>query len=67
MFLQRFPAIMDNQISVDWDTITGIFKGTPFLPITLIDMEILEDWFMHPSMREVAPTLQHSQWVLTMV
>ena len=54
MFLQKFPAIMDNHISVDWDTITGVFERMPFLPITLIDMEILDDWFMHPSIWEVA-------------
>ena len=43
MFLWRFPAVMDNQISVDWDTITGVFDRTLFLPITLIDTEILDD------------------------
>ena len=58
---------MDNHVSVDWDTITGIFKRMPFLPITLIDMEILDEWFAHPSVWEVVPTLQHSRWVLTMV
>ena len=67
MFLQRFPAVMDNQISIGWDTITGIFDRTPFLPITLTDTEILDDWFMHPSVWEVAPALQHSWWVLAMV
>ena len=50
MFLRRFPAIMDNQISVDWNTITGVYDRMPFFPITLIDAEILDDWFYHPSM-----------------
>ena len=67
MFLQRFPAIMDNQISVNWDTITGIYDRTPFFPITLIDMEILDDWFAHPSVWEVVSSLQHSRHVLAMV
>ena len=67
MFLQRFPAVMDNQISVDWDTISGIFDRTPFLPITLIDTKILDKWFNHPSVWEVLPNLQHSWCVLAMV
>ena len=67
MFLWRFPAVMDNQISVDWDTIMGVFDRMPFLPITLIDTEILDDWFARPSVWEVAPNLQHSWWVLAMV
>ena len=67
MFLQRFPAIMDNQISVNWDTITGVYDRTPFFPITLIDTEILDDWFTHPSIWEVASNLQHSRHVLAMV
>ena len=58
---------MDNQISVDWDTISGIFDRTPFLPITLIDTEILDEWFNHPSVWEVLPNLQHSWHVLAMV
>ena len=48
MFLRRFPAIMENHISVDWNTISGIYDRTPTLPITLIDTEILDDWFNHP-------------------
>ena len=67
MFLRRFPAIMDNQILVDWDTITGVFDKTPFLPITLIDTEILDDWNTHPSVWEVPSNLQHPQHVLAMV
>ena len=66
MFLRHFPAIMDNQISVSWDTITGIYDRMPFFPITLIDTEILDDWFMHPSVWEVSPNLQHTQRVLAM-
>ena len=58
---------MDNQLSVDWDTITGVYDRTPFFPITLIDTEILDDWATHPSIWEVTSTLQHSQCVLAMV
>ena len=67
MFLQRFPAIMDNQISVNWDTITGVYDRMPFFPITLIDMEILENWCTNPSIWEVLSSLQHSRHVLAMV
>ena len=48
MFLRCFPAIMENQISVDWNTITGGYDRTPTLPVTLIDTEILDDWVAHP-------------------
>ena len=37
MFLQHFPAIMENHISVDWNTVSGIYDRMPTLPITLID------------------------------
>ena len=67
MFLQWFPAIMDNQISIDWDTITGVFNRAPAFPITLIDVEILDYWCAHPSVWEVAPNLQHSWCILAMV
>ena len=67
MFLQRFPAIMENQLSIDWDTISGVYDRTPFFPITLIDTEILDDWAVHPSVWEVEPKRQHSQHVLAMV
>ena len=67
MFLQRFPAIMDNQISVNWDTIMGVYNRTPFFSITLIDAEILDDWSTHPSVWEVLSSLQHSWRVLVMV
>ena len=50
MFLRRFPAIMDNQISVDWDCIMGVFNQVPIFPITLIDAGILDYWCTHPSM-----------------
>ena len=66
MFLRHFPAIMDNEISVNWDTITGIYDRTPFFPIMLIDTEILDAWFAHPSVWEVLPNLQHSRRVLAM-
>ena len=67
MFLRRFPAIMENQLFIDWDTISGIYDRTPFFPITLIDTEIPDDWAAHPSIWEVEPKRQHSQCVLTMV
>ena len=58
---------MDNQISVDWNTIMGVFDQAPIFPITLIDAEILDYWHTHPSVWEVACNLQHSQHVLAMV
>ena len=67
MFLRRFPIIMDNQISVDWNTITGVFDRAPIFPITLIDAEILDYWHTHPSVWEVVHNLQHSWCVLAMV
>ena len=67
MFLQRFPAIMENQLSINWDTILGVYNRTPFFPVTLIDMEILDDWAAHPSVWEVEPKRQHSWHVLAMV
>ena len=67
MFLRRFPAIMDNQISVDWDTITGAYDWVPLFPITLIDTKVLDYWCAHPTVWEVVHNLQHSQWVLAIV
>ena len=67
MFLRKFPAIMDNQLSIDWDTISGVYDRTPFFPITLIDTEILDDWAAHPSIWEVEPKKQHPRHVLAMV
>ena len=64
MFLQCFPAIMDNQISVDWDTIMGAYDLAPLFPIMLIDTEVLHYWCARPTVWEVAHNLQHSQWVL---
>ena len=61
MFLRRFPAIIENQLSIDWDTISGVYDRMPFFPITLIDTEILDDWAAHPSVWEVEPKRQHSQ------
>ena len=58
---------MDNQISVDWNTITGVYDRMPFFPIMLIDADILDDWFAHPSMWDVSPNLQHNRCVLAMV
>ena len=67
MFLRRFPAIMENELSIDWDTISGVYDRTPFFPITLIDMEILDDWAAHPSMWEVELKKRHPRRVLAMV
>ena len=67
MFLQRFPAIMENHISADWNTISGIYDRTPTLPITLIDTEILDDWFTCPSVWDVSSNLQHARCVLALV
>ena len=58
---------MDNQISVDWDCITGVFDRAPIFPITLIDVEILDYWYAQPTMWEVACNMQHSRCVLAMV
>ena len=67
MFLRRFPAIMDNHLTVDWNTISGIYDRMPMFPITLIDTKILDDWVAHPFVWEVPPKQQHAQWVLAMV
>ena len=67
MFLRQFPAIMDNQILVDWDTIMGAYDRAPLFPITLIDTEVLDYWCAHPTVWEVACNLQHSQQVLAIV
>ena len=67
IFLRRFPAIMENQISVDWNTISGIYDRTPTLPIILIDTEILDDWFACPSVWDVSSNLQHAWHVLAFV
>ena len=68
MFLRRFPAIMENQLSIDLGYYLGRFYDrTPFFPITLIDTEILDDWATHPSEWEVEPKRQHSRRVLAMV
>ena len=58
---------MENQISVDWNTVLGIYDRTPMLPITLIDMEILDDWFTCPSVWDVSSNLQHARCVLAFV
>ena len=67
MFLWHFLAIMENHISVDWNTISGIYDRTPTLPITLIDTEILDDWFTCPSVWDLSSNLQHTQCVLALV
>ena len=67
MFLWRFPVIMENQISVDWNTVSGVYDRTPTLPITLIDTEILDDWFTRPSVWDMSSNLQHARRVLAFV
>ena len=67
MFLRHFPAIMESQISVDWNTVSGIYDRTSKLPITLIDAEILDDWFTRPSVWDVSSNLQHAWRVLAFV
>ena len=67
MFLRRFHAIMGNQISVDWNTVLGVYDRTPTLPITLIDTEILDDWFTRPSVWDVSSNLQHARRLLAFV
>ena len=58
---------MDNQISVDWDTIMGAYDKAPLFPITLIDTEVLDYWCTHPTVWEVVRNLQHSWRVLAKV
>ena len=67
MFLWCFPAIMENHIFVDWNTISGMYDRTPTLPITLIDTEILDNWFNYPSVWDVSSNLQHARRVLALV
>ena len=67
MFLRRFPAVMDGHLTVNWDSILGIYKRTSFFPISLIDTNILDDWCVHPSVWEAPPKQRHSRWVLAMV
>ena len=67
MFLRWFPTIIDNQISVEWDSITGVFSRSPAFPITLIDGEILDHWHTHPSVWQVERGQQHSWRILAMV
>ena len=52
---------MDGHLTVDWDTISGIYDRTPVFPITLIDTEILDDWYAHPSVWELPQKQRHSQ------
>ena len=58
---------MDNQISVDWDTIIGAYDQAPLFPITLIDTEVLDYWCAHLTVLEVARNLKHSRQVLAIV
>ena len=67
MFLRRFPAIMENQISVDWNTVSGVYNRMPTLPITLIDTEILDNWFACPSVWDMLSNLQHARRKLALI
>ena len=60
MFLRRFPAIMDNHLTVDWNNISGIYDRMPMFPITLIDTQIMDDWVAHPFVWEVPPKQRHA-------
>ena len=55
MFLRRFPAIMDDHLTVDWNTISGIYDRMPSFPITLIDTQILDEWVRRPTLWDVLP------------
>ena len=67
MFLRHFPVIMENQISVDWNTVSGVYDRMPTLPITLIDTDILDDWFTRPSVWDMSSNLQHTRCVLAFI
>ena len=67
MFLRCFPAIMENHISVDWNTISGVYNRMPTLPITLIDTEIFDDWFSYPQVWDMSRNLQHARHVLALI
>ena len=67
MFLKHFPAIMENHISMDWNSILGVYDRTPTLPITLIDTEILDDWFNHPQVWDVSRNQQQALGMLALV
>ena len=67
MFLRRFPAIMDDHFTVDWNTISGIYDRMPSFPITLIDAQILDEWVCHPTLWDVPPKQRHLRRVLAMV
>ena len=58
---------MENKLSINWDTISGVYDRTPFFPITLIDTEILDDWATPPSVWEVEPKKRHPRRVPAMV
>ena len=58
---------MENHISVDWNTISGVYDRMPPLPITLIDTEILDDWFNHPQVWDMSRGLQHTRHVLALI
>ena len=67
MFPWRFLAIMENHISVDWNTISGFYDRTPTLPITLIDTEIMDNWFARPQVWDVSRDLQHAWRMLALI
>ena len=58
---------MDNQISMDWNSIMDVFDRAPIFPSTLIDVEILDYWCAHPYVWEVVSNLQHVRCILAMV
>ena len=58
---------MENHISIDWNTISGIYDRMPTLPITPIDTEILDDWFTRPQVWDMSCDLQHARHMLALV
>ena len=66
-FLRRFPAMMDGHLSMEWDTILGVFDRMPSFPVTLIDNEVLDEWGAHPTIWEAQPKQWHAWRVLAMV
>ena len=58
---------MDDHLTVDWNTISGIYDRMPTFPITLIDAQILDEWVCRPNLWDVPPKQRHLRRVLAMV
>ena len=59
--------MMDSHLSMEWDTILGVFDRMPSFPVTLIDNEVLDEWGAHPTIWEAQPKQWHAWRVLAMV